>query len=111
MAIKGAAIVTVASKHFAAFILLIDSYLRLKMNTEVIPAALGLLVLCSIQFVESLPIDKRMSDSITPSDVVNMTRSIWDILIDINKTSEGLNPLFRNASYLAHSEIFKPEVS
>ena len=80
------------------------------MNTQVIPAALGLLVLCSIQFVESLPIIRRMSGSITPSDVVNMSRSIWDTLIDINQTSKGLNPMFRNASYLAYSDIFKPEV-
>ena len=81
------------------------------MNTPIIPAALGLLVLCSIQFVESLPINKRMSGSITtPSDVVNMSRSIRSRLIDNQATSEGLLPVFIKAAYLTQSDIFKPEV-
>ena len=106
MAIKGAAIVTVASKHFVALIII--TIIAIKMNTPIIPAALGLLVLCSIQFVESLPIDKRMSGSITPpSDVVNMSRSIRSKLID---TQAGLLPVFIKAAYLARSDIFKPEV-
>ena len=109
MAIKGAAIVTVSSKHFVALIII--TIFAIKMNTPIIPAALGLLVLCSIQFVESLPINKRMSGSITtPSDVVNMSRSIWSRLIDKEATSEGLFPVFIKATYLTQSDIFKPEV-
>ena len=84
------------------------------MNSQIIPAALGLLVLLSMQFVESLPINRRMSRAVTPSDTVSMSRSIWELLIDIDvylESSKGLPQVINNATALKNSSNFKPEVN